>query len=118
MKSGRYDSAKPILKTLHWLPVKQRIEYKMLLLTYKGIHNLLPSYLCELLTTKSPTRVLRSNKGILLEIPKSNTNFGERAFSAAGPTLWNKLPSQLREAKTIERFKKDLKTHLFCETYQ
>ena len=88
----------------------------MLLLTYKGIHNLLPSYLCELLTIKSPTRVLRSNKGILLEI--SNTNFSERAFSAAGPTLWNILPSQLRETRTIERFKKDLKTHLFCETYQ
>ena len=90
----------------------------MLLLTYKGIHNLLPSYLCELLTIKSPKQVLRSNKGILLEITKSNTNFGERAFSAAGPTLWNKLPSQRRETRTIERFKKDLKTHLFCETYK
>ena len=41
----KYYSIAPILKELHWLPVAERIHYKILLLTFKSLNNLVPFYL-------------------------------------------------------------------------
>ena len=57
----KYDHIRPVLRRLHWLPVKQRIIFKILLLTFKAVHGLAPSYICELVEIKQPTRELRSS---------------------------------------------------------
>ena len=109
----------PTLKQLHWLPVKHRINYKLLLLTYKCQHNLAPQYLSGLLQDK-PTheRTLRSADLDLLTVPTANLRtFGDRAFSVAAPTLWNSLPLQIRHAATLDSFKAALKRHLFAQAY-
>ena len=62
----------PILKELHWLPVNQRIVFKLLMIVYKCINNIPPSYLSELLSQYSPTRSLRSGNKQLLQETKSN----------------------------------------------
>ena len=70
----------------------------MLMLVYKSLHGLAPTYLEELLHVYSKVRVLRSNGKKLLAVPRTNTkSYGDRAFSVAGPRLWNKLPLSLRD---------------------
>ena len=56
-----HDSMSQALIELHWLPVDKRIEYKLLLYTYKSLHDLTPGYLCELVVPYVPRRVLRSS---------------------------------------------------------
>ena len=109
----------PVLKTLHWLPVHQRIVYKILLLTFKILHDLAPSYLTELLSLKmNATRSLRSDSQNLLIVPKSRTvMYGDRDFRNASPRLWNDLPLHLRLCHSLPEFKQLLKTHLFIKAY-
>ena len=99
---------------LHWLPVQYRIIFKVLLLVYKGLNGLPPAYISELLHYCISSRSLRSSSQRLPSIPRTSLKtYGDRAFSAAGPRLWNGLPLSLRSSNTLTVFKKDLKTYLF-----
>ena len=107
-----------ILKELHWLPVEQRIKYKVLLLTFRAVNGIAPPYLRELLVPYCPPRNLRSTELALLTIPQTNLKtFGDRAFAAAAPKLWNKLSLEIREIVKLDSFKTSIKTHLFKEYY-
>ncbi|KAI5086485.1 hypothetical protein C0J45_23351, partial [Silurus meridionalis] len=104
----------PILEKLHWLPVSFRIEFKILMLTYKALNNLAPQYLCELLTPYTPSRALRSSEAGLLTAQKTRLKtVGDRAFSSLAPKLWNSLPSEIRNAESLGVFKSHLKTYFF-----
>ena len=107
----------PVLHSLHWLPVSQRIKFKVLLLVFKCQISTAPPYLQELIRPYVPRRNLRSAGQYLLEVPPSSNSYGARAFGAAGPRLWNELPLELRNACSITAFKSRLKTHLFKEFY-
>uniref|UniRef100_A0A8P4KP43 Reverse transcriptase domain-containing protein n=1 Tax=Dicentrarchus labrax TaxID=13489 RepID=A0A8P4KP43_DICLA len=112
------DHISPVLASLHWLPVKCRIEFKILLLTYKALHGQAPSYLKELIVPYYPTRTLRSlNAGLLVVPIVSKSRTGARAFSYQAPLLWNQLPFVVREADTLAKFKSRLKTFLFDKAY-
>ena len=92
----RFTSSYPRLYDLHWLPVWYRITYKVLLITFKAIHSLAPTYISELINVKrQPLRSLRSSNSISLERPaiKSSTTLGDRSFTIAAPIEWNKLPT-------------------------
>ena len=80
--SKKYDNISPILKELHWLTVKSRIEFKMLILTFKAYHEIGPKNLTDSLIKYTPSRTLPStNKGLLV-VPKYNLeSYGKRAFS-------------------------------------
>ena len=84
--STKYDNISPILKELHWLTVKSRIEFKMLILTFKAYHEIGPKNLTESLIKYTPSRTLPStNKGLLV-VPKYNLeSYGKRAFSVIAP---------------------------------
>lgn len=115
----KYDHISDTLKELHWLPIRQRISYKLALITYKCLHGVGPVYLSELLVRKTHARDLRSSKCSLLVVPRTALkSAGDRSFSAAAPSVWNGLPPRIRSAKTLVLFKKELKTHLFREAYQ
>ena len=79
------DHVTPMLLELHWLTVKCRITFKTLLLTFKCLHGLAPTYLSALLSPYCPTRSLRSSDQLLLNQPTSRTKLGERSFSCAAP---------------------------------
>uniref|UniRef100_A0A8P4JV61 Reverse transcriptase domain-containing protein n=1 Tax=Dicentrarchus labrax TaxID=13489 RepID=A0A8P4JV61_DICLA len=112
------DHISPVLASLHWLPVKCRIEFKILLLTYKALHGQAPSYLKELIVPYYPSRTLRSlNAGLLVVPIDSKSGTGARAFSYQAPLLWNQLPVVVREADTLTTFKSRLKTFLFDKAY-
>uniref|UniRef100_A0A3B3CCN3 Reverse transcriptase domain-containing protein n=1 Tax=Oryzias melastigma TaxID=30732 RepID=A0A3B3CCN3_ORYME len=108
----------PVLQQLHWLPVPQRINYKLLILTFKALHNLAPPYLCELIHVATPARSLRSSSSLQLMVPTTRLiTMGDRAFSRSAPQLWNSLPSDLRNLDSLPQFEKKLKTYLFTLAY-
>ena len=109
-----WEHITPVLKSLHWLPVCFRIDFKVLLVVYKCLNGLGPSYLSDLLLNYEPSRTLRSSGTGLLVVPKVKTKtYGEASFHYYGPRLWNSLPEDLRAAETVDVFKKRLKTFLF-----
>jgi hypothetical protein len=114
----KHDHITPVLIELHWLPVEYRIKYKILLLTFKCLHHLAPPYLTNLLQPYQPQRSLRSSNHGLLRVCKTRLKtFGDRAFSASAPKLWNDLPTYVKDCDTIDLFKTGLKTHLFKIAY-
>ena len=117
-RTGKYEHITPVLKKLHWLPIRERIQFKLLLLTYKAQNDMAPKYLSDLLTDYQPARSLRSQGRGLLCIPKCKSKtLGTHAFSIAGPTTWNDLPIVIRTAPTVTCFKNRLKRYLFQQHY-
>jgi hypothetical protein len=117
-KVHKHDHITPILKELHWLPVKVRIDFKILLLTFRALHGLAPKYIVDMLEPYQPSRNLRSKSQLLLAQPATNLKtFGDRSFSYAAPLLWNKLPLVIRQSPTVNCFKQRLKTHFFKNIY-
>ena len=107
----------PILKELHWLPVSQRIVFKLMLIVHKSVNNIAPIYISELLKVYTPSRILRSSNMSLLKEPTSKRTWGDRSFSVAAPRLWNHLPTKLKSCHSKTRFKSLLKTHLMSQVY-
>ena len=113
------DHITPTLMQLHWLPVEQRVLFKVLLLVYKALHDKGPLYLKELLTPYVPSRTLRSSSDKLLNVPATHyVETSKRAFGVRAPHEWNKLPTELRSKDTVNSFKSALKTYLYREAYR
>ena len=114
----RQSHITPVLKNLHWLPVKYRVLFKILLLTYKCNNTLAPGYLSCLVTPYQQESSLRSQSQGLLQVPKSRLkSYGDRSFRFAAATEWNRLPVGIRLASSINAFKTGLKSHLFKECF-
>ena len=112
-KSPPFTRSVPLLRSLHWLPVKYRVHFKICLLTYKALHEEQLVYLHSFIATSLPSRSLRSNRRITLSIPRIRTNTGARAFSSCAPFLWNSLSVSVRSATSVATFRRRLKTYLF-----
>ena len=116
--TGKYEHITPVLKALHWLPVRQRIDYKILIMAYKALHDLAPGYIHDMISQYIPTRTLRSQDANMLVVPRMRLKtVGQRTFSYAAPSLWNKLPDSLRQSTSLSDFKCGLKTYLFGVAY-
>ena len=119
LRRDKRSRASELLKTLHWLPIKARIEYKISTLCFKCLSsdsNAAPTYLSSLLNPYIPSRSLRSQNAQLLSLPRfSLKSCGYRSFTVSGPTIWNSLPISLRKIQSLCTFKKHLKTHLFTK---
>jgi len=93
------------LQKLYWLPVRQCIHLKILLITYKSIDDMAPEYLCELVSIRKSSRKLRSSSQILMQVPVSRLkSCDDCAFSVVAPTLWNRLLADIRNASSLEIF--------------
>ena len=116
MCGRKYDHVTPLLRELHWLPIKERIKFKLLVLTYRSLCGEAPKYLSDLLQPYIPTRSLRSQDSLLLVVPKTRLHlYGDRAFARAVPVLWNTLPRNIKAAK--DTFRNLLKSHMFRSVY-
>ncbi len=99
-RTRKYDHISAVLSTLHWLPFKHRIDFKILLITYKALNGLAPHYLSELLSHYSPPHPLHSQNSGHLIIPRIST-VGVKSFLYLVPKLWNNLPNNVREAVSL-----------------
>ena len=120
LSRSKFDSSKQALYDLHWLPVKARINFKILTFMYNCSVGKSPVYLNELLEKQPVKRVLRSSENVdnCYSVPfNKKKTFGDRSFSYIGPKLWNTLPIELRNADSVDIFKKKLKTHMFRDYF-
>ena len=113
----KFEHITPVLMDLHWLPVAQRIKFKVLLLAYQAYYGLAPSYLCEIFAHYEPKYNLRSSVKNNAVVNATSVRYGDRAFHNYGPKLWNSLEPQLRQKQDSESFKGAIKTLLFREAY-
>ena len=114
----RREHISPYLARLHWLPVRQRVNFKLLVYIYQCLSGSSPSYLSSDIVLhniqSSSHHYLRSLADqTRLHIPKTHRSAGDKAFFVFGPRLWNMLPIDIREAGSLTVFKKLLKTYLF-----
>jgi len=117
----KYDHVTPLLFERHWLPVYQRVVFKLCVMTFKIVNITSPSYLQEyirpLASSSSTSLRLRSADNGRLFVPRSRTVAGDRAFAVAGPRNWNSLPVSVRSAPSLATFRTHLKTYLFRTAY-
>lgn len=120
-QQNSYSHITPLLFNLHWLPVKFRIIFKILLITFKVLKGLASTYLAFLISIKSPSRYnLKSSRDNLpLRYPKklSKVTLGDRSFTYAALKLWNMLPLEIRSESTVADSRSKLKTHLFRDAF-
>ena len=119
--TSRYSHITPVLYELHWLPVKERITFKLSVMAFKAIHGLAPSYIRELVTVMTPSSYQLCRNNELRIKPainrKTRKTLGDRAFSFAAPTVFNALPHFIRRDSNFNSFKSSLKTFLFQIAY-
>jgi hypothetical protein len=109
----------PLLHALHWLPISQRIDYKLATMCFNVINQTAPYALTDILAVYIPHRSLRSATDTrIFRVPRRNKKTqGQRAFSYIGPVTWNSLPLSVRHCDTQAQFKSSLKTHLFRSAF-
>jgi hypothetical protein len=114
MASGkkREESIQPELKKLGWLPIQQHILWRFCCLIYKVKCSQRPLYLSRTLHPRVPSRDLRSADECLLVVPNVRTRMGEMAFMRMAPSVWNRIPKEIRLAKSFSTFKNNLHKHL------
>ena len=117
------DLVTPALQDMDWLPVAERIHYKLCLLVHKSLLGHMPpmpAYISDLLmpVAKIPRRsALRTSSRGDLVVPQTRRRIGDRAFSVAAPLAWNRLPTELKLLRSTDLFRRDLKTFLFNSVY-
>lgn len=113
------------MKSLHWLPIRFRINFKISVIVYKTLQSGEPKYLKEFLhpyASSKNTRRSNPDKKFLITFNfdrklHSSTHQLSHSFAYSAPRLWNDLPFDLRSAETLASFRKNLKTHLFSVAY-
>ena len=115
-RTSRSSHITPILKSLHWLPVQYRINFKLCCITHRALSLKEPHYLNSLLINRLNSHSLRSSSFNPLTLPFFNKN--QMVFAAhAAPFLWNHLPNTVRSAPTYLSFWKSLKTYFFNQAF-
>jgi len=91
--------------TLHWLPVQQRIDYKVALLTFTVGSTSTPSYLRLLIQDRQHGRNLRSTTTVLCQ-PSTTTTFVKHPCRCSAPAVWNSLPKTSVNSDSVTVFKR------------
>ena len=137
-KLPKFSHVTPLLMDLHWLPVEYHIKYKLLLFTYKGIHQMTPQYINEMFTRKSTqyrSQLSSVARGIVfvngnvsgdivfddiiyLSVLRTNSvTFEQRSLAVAGPQLWNSLPIDIKMENSLDGFQSKIKSYLFKQAF-
>ena len=105
LQALRRSDVNSLLQTLHWLPVEQRINYKLAVLTFKIQQTSSPQYLNQHISLRTSARNTRSSSVSLLCVPFRRTSFARRSFSTAAPLTWNSLPPAVLNCDSLCTFK-------------
>ena len=107
----KFDHITPVLRDqLHWLPIRQRIEFKIAVFVRNAVHGQGPTYLsrtCDPVWEVDARAHLRSAVRGDLTVPRAKTRrFGPGSFRVSGPVVWNSLSEDIRIPElSLERFK-------------
>ena len=122
LNRSKYDSCTECFTQLHWLPIRSRVQLKILTMVHNCLNLRPPDYLSNLLTYRSeirPSGGFRSELNYrILQVPRMKPKtFAARSFRVAGLTLWNNTPDELRCINDPNVFKKSIKTFLFRKAF-
>ena len=117
----RSDHITPLLQELHWLKIRDRIDFKLAVLVYRCLHGIGPEYLaCDIrrVADVDSRRRLRSSGTAALVVPATrHPTLGDRAFPVAAARMWNSLPNSVTSASSLSGFRRSLKHFLFTRSY-
>jgi len=115
------DHVSPLLRSLHWLRVPERIEFRLAVLVYRCLNGTAPRYLADELRRVadiSSRGRLRSASTAQLQVPRtSHKTIGDRSFPVAAAKIWNGLPPSVTSSPSLLHFRRVLKTELFRRSY-
>jgi len=106
----------PNLMELHWLPVQQRVHFKLETITFNTIHTKEAEYLYDLLKLHVPVRTLRSSNSRSFSSSRTRTAIASRAFKHLSVFIWNNLPADIRNCDSLYTFRRRL-NHLCLTLY-
>jgi len=114
----RRSSATDLRRQLHWLPIRQRVSFKLGTITFRAVHTGTPTYLACELHRHQPLRALRSGTATTLHRPHASSDFHKHSFAVSAPAItWNNIPAFIRDSATLVTFKTAFETHLFNSAY-
>ena len=114
----RFCHITPVFSELHWLPVCQRITFKIATVTFRVLQYQQPSYLSSLIPRYVPARALRSSSSFsICDPPRQTTMAASKLFSYVASNTWNALPNHLSFIPTLPVFRRALKHPLFLLAY-
>ena len=97
----KYDHVTPILKELHWIPVKEHLYYRDAVLAFKCMNGMVPQYLSSQFTTRGTVSRRVTRQSNQLNIPLFTSAKGQKTFQYRITKLWNELPPDLKLSRTI-----------------
>jgi hypothetical protein len=112
LKAHYLTPSTQMFKELKWQPIRDRIKFHSATMVYKSLNGRAPEYMNDLLKVIDNSVRTRSMTQKHLEVPRSNKKIHEGSFSVYGPKLWNELPLEIRDSKTVQSFKNKLRQHL------
>jgi len=102
----KFHRITPVLHQLHWLPVRQRITFKLAMITFKCLRGLAPSYVADVcipvLSVVGRWQLQSADSGTLV-VPRTRTTIGRRDFAVSGPATGNSLPVELQTSSLSSR---------------
>ena len=104
---SRYDAdANRLIRQLNWKDLSTQFQLQKTLIVYKSLPNLVPGYLSSKFVKRYETRYFLRDSVNELIVLFPRTNFMKNSFSYSGAVLWNSLPCDMREAKSLSQFKR------------
>jgi len=107
-----------VLRELHWLPIRERVKFKVACLVRQSLSGQAPLYLADdcCLVSDSTRCSLRSADISTCVVPRTLSSYVTKTFAAVGPSLRNSLPVQLHNPDiAYGLFRRQLNGHLFRE---
>ena len=107
----KFDHITPALCKIGWLPVKEHLEYRDIIMSHKCMNGLAPPYFCALFNKRAQLHDCVTRNKESLHIPLCNTLSGQRSFRFRAVKLWNNLDNELKQLP-FGTFKKKIKTNM------
>ena len=99
-----HTSVTELWPQLHWLPIRQRIDYKLGTITFRDIHTGVPGYLASELHRHQPSRALCSGATTLLRRPHTSSDFHRHSSAVSAPAVWTNIPTAVRDSISLKHF--------------
>ena len=107
----KYDHVTPIMKSLQWMDIENKIVFDICIFMFKVINQMLPEWLFRFpIVGDMQTRLTRQVNDLVVK--RTNTDIGARAICIKGPKVWNNIPLQIRNSSSVRVFKEKLKKHI------
>ena len=104
--SRKFDHVTPLLKELHWLPIKSQLSFRDAVLAFKCMTGSAPTYLSSKFLTRGEVSGRATRNSQLLHIPLYKSKSGQRTFFYRTVSLWNSLDNSLKLCDSPRNFKR------------